>query len=256
MSTIAENLNRIKNAKRDIKAAIENKGITVGDGTIDTYADKIGEISQTVSNKWVVPNGFALYYTGSHLNEPLDVTSWDFSHTTTMKRFFGCGGSVIYANDIDVSNVTDMSYMFAGNINGAIYMQNWNAEKVTTLQSAFSQNITNIDMTGWSNGDKLTDLQYTFENCSNLREIKGIENWNTINVKEIKCIFNKCTLLEELNLSGWDFSNLDSNNTTTTGYMFNGCSALTELDLSSFNTSNVTHISYITCIKRAYIKFC
>ena len=32
-------------AKADIKAAIEQKGVTVGDGTIDTYSEKIGEIS-------------------------------------------------------------------------------------------------------------------------------------------------------------------------------------------------------------------
>lgn len=31
-------------SKADIKSAIENKGVTVGDGTIDTYAEKIGEI--------------------------------------------------------------------------------------------------------------------------------------------------------------------------------------------------------------------
>ena len=36
---------RLRTAKADIKTAIENKGVTVGDGTIDTYAEKINEIS-------------------------------------------------------------------------------------------------------------------------------------------------------------------------------------------------------------------
>ena len=43
--SIANEIQRLQNAKADIKSAIENKGVTVGDGTIDTYAEKISEIS-------------------------------------------------------------------------------------------------------------------------------------------------------------------------------------------------------------------
>ena len=41
---IATEIQRLQQAKADIKSAIEEKGVTVGDGTIDTYAEKIGEI--------------------------------------------------------------------------------------------------------------------------------------------------------------------------------------------------------------------
>lgn len=45
MSTIADELNRIKNAKTAIKTSIENKGVTVPDGTlIDTYPSLIDSI--------------------------------------------------------------------------------------------------------------------------------------------------------------------------------------------------------------------
>lgn len=43
--SIATEIQRLKTAKADIKTAIEEKGIIVGDGTIDTYAEKIGQIS-------------------------------------------------------------------------------------------------------------------------------------------------------------------------------------------------------------------
>lgn len=43
--SIASEIERIQNAKSSIKTAIENKGVTVGNGTIDTYASKINEIS-------------------------------------------------------------------------------------------------------------------------------------------------------------------------------------------------------------------
>lgn len=42
--SIATEIQRLQTAKADIKTAIENKGVTVGDGTIDTYAEKIDEI--------------------------------------------------------------------------------------------------------------------------------------------------------------------------------------------------------------------
>lgn len=43
--SIVNEIQRLQSAKTNIKAAIENKGVTVGDGLIDTYAEKIGEIS-------------------------------------------------------------------------------------------------------------------------------------------------------------------------------------------------------------------
>lgn len=43
--SIADEITRLQNAKTSIKMAIENKGVTVGNGTIDTYASKINEIT-------------------------------------------------------------------------------------------------------------------------------------------------------------------------------------------------------------------
>lgn len=46
MSVVSE-ITRLKNAKAAIKAAIEEKGVSVGEGTLDTYAAKIGKIATT-----------------------------------------------------------------------------------------------------------------------------------------------------------------------------------------------------------------
>ena len=43
--SIATEIQRLETAKSDIKTAIEEKGVEVGDGTIDTFADKIREIT-------------------------------------------------------------------------------------------------------------------------------------------------------------------------------------------------------------------
>lgn len=51
MSVFSE-ITRIKAAKEAIRAAIEEKGVSVGDGTLDTYADKIGEIEVGGGDEW------------------------------------------------------------------------------------------------------------------------------------------------------------------------------------------------------------
>ena len=64
--SIATEIQRLQSAKADIKSAIENKGVAVGDGTIDTYAAKIDEISgggggieftRYMTNTPVIPRG-------------------------------------------------------------------------------------------------------------------------------------------------------------------------------------------------------
>ena len=56
--SIAAEITRIQGAKADIKSAIEAKGVTVGDGLIDTYADKVAQISGGGNyNAYNVPDG-------------------------------------------------------------------------------------------------------------------------------------------------------------------------------------------------------
>ena len=50
MYTFDENINRIEQAKNDIKRAIEEKGVEVGNGNINTYASKIKMIKATAKS--------------------------------------------------------------------------------------------------------------------------------------------------------------------------------------------------------------
>ena len=56
-----------------------------------------------------------------------------------------------------------------------------------------------------------------------------------LNITDIKGIFQYCSGLTSLDLSGWDTSNV-----TYISDMFNDCTSLTSLDLSGWNMSNVT----------------
>lgn len=48
--SIAENIKRISDAKADIKSAIEEKGVTVGDAHIEEYADKIRKMHTSIGD--------------------------------------------------------------------------------------------------------------------------------------------------------------------------------------------------------------
>lgn len=47
--SIASEITRLQNAKQNIKTAIENKGVSVGSGLLDTYADKISQIETGIT---------------------------------------------------------------------------------------------------------------------------------------------------------------------------------------------------------------
>ena len=75
---------------------------------------------------------------------------------------------------------------------------------------------------------------YWFHNLTKLRIIKGIENLNTSNVKCMADMFDGCSSLTSIDVSGFNTSNVKD-----MGGMFSGCSSLTSIDVSGFNTSNV-----------------
>lgn len=67
MGTIAENLQILVDCKADIKAAIEEKEIAVGESALSTYGDKIRRISQVsvgLLDRWVSNNGYPFVVEG------------------------------------------------------------------------------------------------------------------------------------------------------------------------------------------------
>ena len=74
-----------------------------------------------------------------------------------------------------------------------------------------------------------------FANCKTLSKIEGLNNLNTSNVTDMSAMFNNCSSLSSLDVSGFDTSKVTSMNS-----MFAWCSGLSSLDVSGFDTGNVT----------------
>lgn len=186
MRTVTGNLNRITKAKSDIKKALENKGVDVGDVTIDKYADKINQISG--GDKPInVFNGLDL------VDKDLDLLGWDYP--TGMKSLSGMFNSLpvrfISVGGWDTGNCEDMSKMFKG----TLYLK-----EIKGLDDLNTSNVTNMQRM----------FESTFmANEWDFNDEKWLSTWNVSKVKNMSFMFACNTRLQGLDISGWDMSNVE-----------------------------------------------
>ena len=241
--TVSENFNRIIQAKNDIKTAIENKGVFVGDVTIDHYADKIASIPQEVnSNKVILPN--KTKFSGS-TDTFIDTAAMDASNITQMGNMFSycINLTSLDVSNWDTSNVTDMRSMFytCQNLTSVGDLSNWVTSNVTNMRTMFEgcYNLTSVgDLSKWDTS-KVVDMYGMFGTCQNLTSVGDLSKWDTSMVTNMYGMFGGCNNLMSLDtISSWDTSKV-----TSMGNMFAVCYKLITLDLSNWDTSNVTDMS-------------
>ena len=118
--------------------------------------------------------------------EVVDISGWDTSNVTTMEDMFRkCSKlkNIIGIENLDVSKLEDVSYMFYG-----------------------GENLVELDLTNW-NPKLLQKTRYMFFGCSNLKIIKNIENWQLPNIKDVSYMFYYCAKLD-VDLSNWDLTKI------------------------------------------------
>ena len=112
-----------------------------------------------------------------------------------------------------------------------------NARPTTTYMWFYlMRNLQTITGMEYLNTSEVTNMAHMFNTCSSLTGV-DLSGFNTSKVTDMRVMFCNCTGLTSLDLSGFNTSNV-----TNMFNMFGGCSGLTSLDLSSFNTSNVTNM--------------
>ncbi|MCD8149279.1 MAG: BspA family leucine-rich repeat surface protein, partial [Clostridiales bacterium] len=202
----------------------------------------------------------------------LDVSGFDTSNVTSMKRMFynsyNCSSLTnLDVSGFDTSSVTDMSYMFyaCGSLTN-LDVSGFNTSNVIDMSGMFGgcYSLTNLDVSGFDTSN-VTSMKSMFEMCTDLTslDVSGfdtssvtemgsmfafiynnltsldVSSFDTSNVTDMSSMFYYCSVTS-LDLSGFDTSNV-----TDMSYMFRGCDSLTSLDLSSFDTSSVTSIGYM-----------
>ena len=111
----------------------------------------------------------------------------------------------------------------------------------TSTRSWFSDmtNLESIYNMSYLNTALVTNMVSMFDDCSKLTTL-GLSGFRTANVTDMHWMFHGCSGLTSLDLSGFNTANV-----TDMSDMFEKCSELTSLDLSSFNTANVTLMDWM-----------
>ncbi|MGJ1431402.1 MBG domain-containing protein [Sphingobacterium spiritivorum] len=168
----------------------------------------------------------------------MDVAQWGTAQWSTMNKAFSGGENVnVSATDIpDLSQLTDMSYMFSGcnTLDGLANINNWNTENITNMSFAFSStHLFNRDMSNWNTAN-VTNMNKMFAGATIFNQ--DISGWNTAKVTDMSYMFENAKAFDQP-IGTWNTAAV-----TNMSYMFSGATAFNQ-NISSWNTANVTDIS-------------
>ena len=220
--SLTDKLQDLINAKADMKAAIESKGVEVTGG-MSTYADAIRSIESGGSDGgFKILNGMKLGYSTWEKLPLLDT-----GHLTDMSSMFINCANLIDISAINIDSATDISYML------------FNCESLTTVPLLDTSKVEN--MSGLFNGctslttvplldtSSVTSMLSMFDSCTSLTTVPLLD---TSKVETTAAMFYRCTSLTTV-------PSFDTENVMQSYLMFYGCTSLTTVP--SLDASNVVN---------------
>ena len=175
-------------------------------------------------------------YSGSIISAEINVTGM----TDASFMFAGCGNLIsLNLSDFDTSTITNMERMFSGCGIQYLDLSNFDTSNVTNMKEMFyTCNSSSIDLSSF-NTKNVTNMSNMFSWNDSLLNL-DLSSFNTENVTDMSHMFEECEILRNLNLSSFNTKNV-----TNMSNMFAACVGITSLDLNSFNTENVTDMSHM-----------
>ena len=190
----------------------------------------------------------------------LTSTAFMFQGMTTATNISG-------AEHLDVSNVTDMSYMFNnfgggsnGNpttLNSVPDVSGWNTGNVTNMTAMFesygnfSSSLDKVpDVSGW-NTEKVTNMSFMFQKYGHesqtFNAVPDVSNWDTGNVTNMNNMFfeygHKSTALNTVpDVSGWNTGKVDNMRDMFNSYGYTSTALNAVPNVSKWNTGKVENM--------------
>jgi surface protein len=175
----------------------------------------------------------------------LDVIQWgDLLVSDGGNQFNGCGYFTCSATDtLNISGITNMSYMFANCFEFTHNISNWDVSNVTDMSYMlqycwqFNHDLSNWDVS------KVTNMSGLFNGCESFNS--NISNWTVSGVTDMSYMFDAAKAFNQ-DLSSWDVSNV-----TTMSYMFFNAQIFNQ-DISSWNISGVTNMDNLIYLNTVF----
>ena len=173
----------------------------------------------------------------------LDFSNWDTSSCTDMSAmFYGCTSlGEIDVSNWDTSKVTTLDH-FAAHANlKRKGIGNWNTSSLVNANAAFHNCAEEeLDLSGWD-VSKVQFFCQMFENSPNLKRIKGLNKWNTSAGLGFDGMFERCSKLEEVDLSSFNTTkakngvsaSTNGHKTATLNNMFLSCNNLEKVTVGA-----------------------
>ena len=167
----------------------------------------------------------------------IDINQWGTQVWTSMERsFYGATNMTVTATDApDLSNVTDMRFMFDGVTAFNQPVNHWNVSNIVRMRFVF-RNATsfNQDLDTW-NVSSVANMQGMFQDATAFNQ--NIGGWNVSSVTDMQQMFMDATVFDQ-DISTWNVSNvtimtnmLDNSGLSSTNYdnLLTGWAALPSL---------------------------
>ena len=158
------------------------------------------------------------------------IGSWDVSNVTNMSTMFARGEA--FNQDIsswDVSNVTNMNSMFLISQSFNQPIGNWDVSNVISISFMFAGSLFDQDISNWD-VSSVTNMRTMFANTP---FNQPIGDWNVSNVTDMSGMFQYTSFNQDI--SSWDVSNVTNMSSMFYRSSFNR-------DISNWEVSNVTNM--------------
>ena len=166
------------------------------------------------------------------------IIQWgDIKWNSMRSAFSSTSLTFIEASDApDLSEVTDMSYMFFETDLGNIDLSKWDISNVKNMSNmfAYASNF-NSDLSNWDVSN-VQIISWMFNGASSFNS--DLSNWNVSSATDMKGMFYYASNFNS-NLSSWDVSSA-----TDMRFMFFNARAFSNNDLSNWNVANVGRNKY------------
>ena len=165
------------------------------------------------------------------------VKAYGYGSLSKDKEGLFSGANVFHirnGKNFDVSNVTDMSYLFK--------------DSSLAVDFFYVNFYDPTSLIGWD-VSKVTNMEGMFEGCANLQNLKGMRDWDVSKVTNMKNMFKGCTGIEELDgLANWNVGSVTnmSNMFKGKGTKILGSEGNENKDEFLYGSDNLTDISALS----------